>query len=142
MATSGKHRHEERKRALQEHSEQRRQRRNLQLVNMLRCTFRGTCPNCTFGRLFEGHWKPRERCDTCGMSFEPDGSTWLGTTYLVHLFTLLVVIVEGVGLGLAFGLFRGFAFVLSGSAVATAVVSYRPLRGWWLWCLWTLGYLG
>lgn len=142
MAVPGKPRRTRRHDERGERDERRRQRRNLRLITMFRSAFLGECPNCVFGHLFEGAFRPRARCDTCGMDFEPDGSTWNGTTYLVHLWTLAVVIVEGVVLGIAFGLFDGFAIVLSVSAVAVAIVSYRPVRGWWVWCLWTLGYLG
>lgn len=119
----------------------RRPRRRIRLHLMLRSTFLGECPNCVFGSIFERPWRARARCNNCGMRFDPDGSNWLSVGFLCCMFALLVVIGEGIALGVAFGLFRGLEWVLLGSGVATVAVSYRPLLGWWVWCLWTYGFL-
>lgn len=111
---------------------------------MLRATFRGDCPNCVFGHLFDGPFRARRRCDVCDMCFEPndDGSNALGAAYLVLTVVPILLIAEGVGLGLAFGLFPGFGVVLALSAVVLVALGYRPARGWWVWCQWTFGFLG
>lgn len=114
---------------------------------MLRSTFFGDCPNCVFGHLFDGplHLHARDRCEECGMHFDPgggDGSTWLGAAFLVYFVAMALLFAEALVLALNFGLFPGFTWLLLGSAVPIVALCYRPLRGWWVWCQWTLGFLG
>ena len=108
---------------------------------MVRSTFFGECPNCVFGHIFAGPVRARRRCDNCGMSFDADGSNWLSVGFLCYLFGAIVVAAEGLILGVTFGLFRGFEWVLLASGAVVVVASYRPLYGWWVWCLWTFGFL-
>jgi uncharacterized protein (DUF983 family) len=108
---------------------------------MLRSTLFGDCPNCVFGKLFDGPLRARKHCASCDMCLSPDDSNWLGAGVLVYLAVLVLIAVEGVALGLLFGLFSGFLWVLLLSAVVLVVALYRPARGWWVWWLWTLGEL-
>lgn len=108
---------------------------------MLHSTFSGECPNCVFGRIFDGPFRARRRCSNCGMRFDADGSNWLSVGFLCYVIGAIAVAGEGVVLGLTFGLFRGFEWVLFASGVIIVATIYRPLYGWWVWCLWTLGFL-
>ncbi len=118
-----------------------RQRRQVRLRLMLRSMFVGECPNCVFGSIFNGPFRPRRRCENCGMRFDVDGSNWLSVGFLCYLVGAIVVAGEGVVLGLTFGLFRGFEWVLLASGAIIVAAIYRPLYGWWVWCLWTFGFL-
>ncbi len=108
---------------------------------MVRSSLFGECPNCVFGHLFDGPFRAHKHCASCGMCLEPDGSNGLGTGFVVYVLALFLLGFEGVALGLLFGLFPGFAWVLALSAVLLVVLLYRPVRGWWVWLLWTLGEL-
>jgi uncharacterized protein (DUF983 family) len=117
-------------------------RQRLPLPTVLRSALLGYCPNCLLGTLFDGWLKPRIDCDVCGMSFERDSSTWLGTAFFMYLIACALLIGEGVILGLLFGIFPGFTATIGSSAVVLIVLSYRSARGLWVWCLWKVGYLG
>jgi uncharacterized protein (DUF983 family) len=119
----------------------RTRRRELSWRTMVRSTLFGDCPNCVFGSLFDGPFRARQRCVSCDMCLSPDDSNWLGAGFLVYVAVLGLIAVEGVTLGLLFGLFSGFLWVLLLSAALFTVALYRPARGWWVWCLWTLGEL-
>lgn len=114
----------------------------LPLPTVLRSAILGNCPNCILGRLFHGPLRPRSSCDVCGMVFEGDGSAWMGTAFLMYLIACALLIVEGVVLGLLFGIFPGFTAVIGISAVLIILLSYRWARGLWVWCLWKCGFLG
>jgi uncharacterized protein (DUF983 family) len=114
----------------------------LPLPTVLRSALLGRCPNCLLGSLFYGPLRPRIDCDVCGMSFERDSSTWLGTAFFMYLIACALLIAEGVFLGLLFGFFPGFTAVMGVSAVVSIALSYRSARGLWVWCLWKVGYLG
>src|SRR5690606_4858120 len=58
--------------------------------------------------------------------------------YFLIMFGLAV---EGLTLGLVFGIFPGFIPVLVLSAAALFVLLHRPVRGLWVWCLWRMGFL-
>lgn len=111
------------------------------IPTMLRSAILGNCPNCMFGRLFQGHLKPRSSCDVCGMSFEGDGSAWMVTAFLMYLVACTLLIGEGIVLGLLFGIFPGFIAVIGASAFFVVVLSYRAARGICVWCLWKCGFL-
>lgn len=116
--------------------------KRLRLPTVLRSVLGGHCPNCVLGKLFNGFLRPRRCCDICGITFEADSSTWLGTAFLMYLLASFLLIVEGVGLGLLFGLFPGFGALMGVSAILVILFSYRSARGFWVWCLWQVGYLG
>ena len=114
----------------------------LTLPTVLRSALLGNCPNCVLGTLFRGFLRPRRCCDVCSMTFEQDSSTWLGTAFLMYMLASVLLIAEGVALGLLFGFFGGFTAVMGVSAVVLVVLSYRSARGLWVWCLWKVGFLG
>ena len=115
---------------------------HLGLPKVLGSALGGNCPNCVLGKLFRGFLRPRRCCDVCGLAFEEDSTTWLGTAFLMYLLASVLLIAEGVGLALLFGFFPGFTAVMGVSAVLLVLVSYRSSRGLWVWCLWKVGYLG
>jgi uncharacterized protein (DUF983 family) len=117
-------------------------RKRLTLPTVLHSAVLGYCPNCLLGQLFCGFLRPLRACDVCGMEFELDSSTWLGTAFLMYLLASFLLIAEGVLLGVLFGVFPGLTAVLGVSGILIIVISYRSARGLWVWCLWKTGLLG
>lgn len=76
------------------------------------------------------------------MPFEHQGSTFTMTAFIHYILICGFLTVEGLVLGLLFGVFPGFMAVLGGSAVVLFLVLHRPVRGLWVWCLWRMGLLG
>ena len=108
----------------------------------LRTAFLGYCPNCLLGKLFTGLMRPRASCAVCGMPFEYEGGTFTMTAFILYMLICAGLAVEGLALGLIFGIFPGFRWVLGASALVLYLVLNRPVRGLWVWCLWRMGYLG
>lgn len=108
---------------------------------LLRSAFLGYCPNCLLGRLFDGLMRPRSGCNVCGMKFEHEGSTFTMTAFIHYMLICLFLTIEGLTLGLVFGIFPGFMVVLGASAVVLFLLLHRPVRGLWVWCLWRMGLL-
>lgn len=104
---------------------------------MLGSTFRGRCPDCGKGRMFAGPIKLRELCDVCRVRFERDSGSWLGPTTLAYVVAIAAEVVLFAILVWQFGLFPGLEYVLIAGAVISVALSYRFLKGWWVWLLWT-----
>ncbi|HEX7039704.1 MAG TPA: hypothetical protein VF202_06315 [Trueperaceae bacterium] len=113
----------------------------LPLSAALRSAFLGYCPNCMLGRIFRGLLRPKAACDVCGMLFEHQGETCTATAVILYFLICFGLGIEGLTLGLIFGLFPGFIPLLIVSAAVMFVVLHRPVRGLWVWCLWRLGFL-
>jgi uncharacterized protein (DUF983 family) len=112
------------------------------LPTLLRTAFLGYCPNCLFGKLFDGLLRPKPSCAVCGMPFELHGGTFTMTAFILYILICGFLVIEGAALALLFGFFPGYAWVLGASAAALYLALNRPVRGLWVWCLWRLGYLG
>ncbi len=113
----------------------------LPLSTALRSAFHGNCPNCLLGRLFKGLLRPADSCSVCGMPFEYEGGTFTATAFILYMLICFGLAVEGLTLGLLFGMFPGFIVVLGVSAAAMFVLFHGPVRGLWVWCLWRMGFL-
>lgn len=113
----------------------------LPLSSALRSAFVGYCPNCLLGRHFRGLLRPNSACDVCGMLFEHQGETCTATAVILYFLIMFGLAVEGLTLGLVFGIFPGFIPVLVLSAAALFMLLHRPVRGLWVWCLWRMGFL-
>jgi uncharacterized protein (DUF983 family) len=116
--------------------------KTLPLPTLLRTAFLGYCPNCLFGKLFDGLLRPKPSCAVCGMPFELHGGTFTMTAFILYILICGFLVIEGAALALLFGFFPGYAWVLGASAAALYLALNRPVRGLWVWCLWRLGYLG
>lgn len=83
------------------------------------------CPYCGGGDLFGGWFSLRERCPTCGVSFEREDGYFLGA------YALNLIVAESLGLGVA--LYLIFATPISGwdllwqEAIAVALAVGFPL---------------
>jgi uncharacterized protein (DUF983 family) len=58
---------------------------------------RGRCPACGRGRLFDGFFTARERCDSCSLELrDPKGDTWailyLATGAITGMFIILMLL--------------------------------------------------
>lgn len=57
------------------------------------CSCRLRCPRCGGGRLFDGWFAMRPRCDDCGLDFQQEPGFYLGSIYFNYGLTALVVTV-------------------------------------------------
>ena len=102
---------------------------------------RGRCPACGTPGAFAGTFRLRERCAGCGVVFERDPGSWLGATVLAYA---VAIVAMGVAVLLTVpgrGLYRGLEWVLALTAVATVLLTYRPIKGAWLWLTWAAGWV-
>jgi uncharacterized protein (DUF983 family) len=101
----------------------------------------GRCPACRRGPAFRSIYALAERCPACGVRFERDPGSFLGATALAYTLAVLVVGLVAVALVRRDGLFPGLEWWLVASAVLTVALVYRPVKGWWLWCMWAAGWV-
>jgi uncharacterized protein (DUF983 family) len=101
----------------------------------------GRCPACREGAAFRGVYALKAQCPSCGVRFERDTGSWLGAAVIAYAFAILVVVVLGIVLVRRAGLFVGIEWWLVGAALATVLLVYRPVKGWWLWCMWAAGWV-
>lgn len=108
-------------------------------TRMLRTTFFARCPSCERGALFEGVYKIRETCEVCAARFERNSGNWTGPVVLGYALASIAALTIGLLLYLRWGVFSGLEWVMLGAGTAVALVSYRPIKAWWIWLLWATG---
>lgn len=108
---------------------------------MLASTFLGRCPNCQEASMFRSPYGVRETCPVCGVRFERDGGSWLGAMVMSYGAAIVALLLLAWILIPRYGLFEGFAFVLAGGAVLAVLLTYRPAKGWFVWWMWTAGFV-
>ena len=101
----------------------------------------GRCPACGAPGAFEGAYRLRSRCARCGVVFERDGGTWLGAAALAYALAVVAMGLFAWATVPGRGLYAGLEYGLVGVAVATVVLVYRPVKGWWLWATWAAGWV-
>jgi uncharacterized protein (DUF983 family) len=101
----------------------------------------GRCPACGAPGAFAGPYRLRPRCARCGVVFERDGGTWLGAAALAYAVAVVAMGLFAWATVPGRGLYPGLEFWLAGVAVATVVLVYRPVKGWWLWVTWAAGWV-
>jgi uncharacterized protein (DUF983 family) len=106
---------------------------------MLRAVVFGLCPACGQGPLFHGWLKLADTCDRCGVRFDRYAGNWLGPTVLAYGFGVLAAAVAGLVLVPVYGFFAGLTFLLALVAVTAALVTFRPIKAWWIWLMWRSG---
>lgn len=105
---------------------------------MLRSTF-GRCPNCGGAGLFEGLYKVRETCPSCGVRFERDSGAWLGAMVVAYTLAVVAVVLVAAITIVQWGLYQGLEWVLVGTGVMSVLLLYRPVKGFWVWSMWAAG---
>lgn len=109
-------------------------------VDRMLIATRGGCPACGAPGAFAGAYALRERCRQCGVRFERDPGSWLGAAVLAYGLAIVACalvawwIVARGGARLV-----ALEWWLVATAVATVLLVYRPVKGWWLWCMWVAG---
>ena len=101
----------------------------------------GHCPACGAPGAFAGVYRLQPRCARCGVVFERDGGTWLGAAALAYAFAVVAMGLFAWATVPGRGLYAGLEFWLVGVAVATVMLVYRPVKGWWLWATWAAGWV-
>lgn len=110
-------------------------------VERLWGSVRGRCPACGAPGAFAGPFRLRPRCGGCGVVFERDPGSWLGATVLAYTVAVVAVVVVALVTVPGRGLYRGLEAVLALTAVATVLLTYRPIKGAWLWLTWAAGWV-
>lgn len=92
--------------------------------------YRGRCPRCGQGRLFEGYLKVRDACEACGqdLTFADSGD---GPAVFITFFAGFIVV--GVSLWLEVTYQPSYwvhAAVAIPVIILTCLVPLRPLKGW------------
>ena len=102
---------------------------------------KGRCPNCGQGRLFERTLTIRIRstCTVCGVRFERDQGGFLGPSAMAYVVAVVFEVMLFVVLYRRFGLFPGIEWILIAVGVAAILISWKPLKGVWVWLLWVSG---
>lgn len=108
---------------------------------MVAATLRASCPHCGCGRLYDGLYRLHRACPTCGIAFQRNGGEWTGP--------LCIGITLGSIAGILFWSyffatgrdFAGIQWVAALVSTATVLVSYRFIKGWWIWLLYATGFL-
>ena len=93
----------------------------------------GRCPLCGRGRLFHSYYKVRERCDHCGVHFEPTSGQSTGAMAINLVLTILLGFIGGIVLVLRYP--DRLVVALAALLVVMAlfhIVFYRFARGLWL----------
>lgn len=108
---------------------------------MLRATLFGICPACGRGRMFRGLYALHDTCPVCAVRFERDSGSWLGASVMTYGAAIVVLLLLGLLLVPRYGLFPGLEWILVGAAVVSVLLSYRPLKGWWVWWMWAAGFV-
>lgn len=101
----------------------------------------GRCPNCGVPGAFATLWSVRPTCARCGVRFERESGSWLGSWVLTYVAATMLLLVLALVLILNYGLFEGLEWVLAGAGTLFVVVLYRPVKGWWLWWQWAAGFV-
>jgi len=102
---------------------------------------RGRCPACGARGAFVGAFRLRERCAGCDVVFERDPGSWLGATVLAYAAAIVATAAVALSTVPGRGLYRGLEAVLALTAVTTVLLTYRPIKGAWLWLTWAAGWV-
>jgi len=95
------------------------------LIVLLGRALRRRCPYCESGGIFQGWFSLRERCPTCGVTFEREDGYFLGAYAVNLLFALFVGL--GGALLLIFGTPLRDAALLWQEAVAVLLAVVLPI---------------
>ena len=103
---------------------------------------RGGCPACGGQGAFRGVYALREHCRHCGVRFERDGGSWLGAMALTYVVAVVAcALVAWWILVRAPQLAPRLEWWLVATGVASVLLAYRPVKGWWLWWMWAAGWV-
>jgi uncharacterized protein (DUF983 family) len=95
--------------------------------------FIGRCPLCGRGRLFHAYYKVRERCESCGVVFEPTSGQSTGGMAINLVLTIFLGFVGGIVLVLNAPDRLGIGLLALLAVMALFhLLFYRFARGLWL----------
>lgn len=110
---------------------------------MLNTTWRGRCPRCGEGALFEGVWTLRLSCRSCGLDLRGrDGAHYGGPIALGYGIGGAVGLATFAALAAAFGFREWVAWVAVAAVVVSILLTFRHCKAWWTWWLYRAGELG
>ncbi len=103
--------------------------------------FRQRCPHCGGGKLYAHGFELNPKCSVCGSRFEREAGSWTGAVVIAYTIGSLV----GFGLWLYLWWigrdFHGVEWLVTAVAVAAILATYRPAKAWWVWMLYSAGWV-
>jgi len=101
----------------------------------------GQCPRCGEGSMFNGWIALHETCPSCGARFERWEGAALGSVAFGYGIGAAVAAVVLVFLWSRGRLGDHAEYWVAGISVASVLATYRPVKGWWIAMLHSMGYV-
>lgn len=103
--------------------------------------FRGACPNCGEASIFKGWIAIHEACPSCGARFERWHGAAFGSVAFGYGVGAIVAAVTAFVMYRSGGLGDNAQYWITGVAIGTVIATYRPVKGWWIAMLHSMGYV-
>lgn len=91
--------------------------------------------------MFRSLYALHRTCPVCRVRFERDSGSWLGASVMTYGVAIVLLLLFALLLIPRYGLFPGLEWALVGVAVLSVLLTYRPLKGWWVWWMWAAGFV-
>ena len=108
---------------------------------MVRTTVTGRCPACERASAFAGPYRLHATCPTCGVRFERDAGSFLGSLAVGYGLAILVLVAYVLVVVPRHGLSDAVVAGLVAVALVAVPALYRPAKAWWLWWMWAAGFV-
>lgn len=100
------------------------------------------CPNCGKGKVTQGFFGVKNRCDVCNANLNrAEDGNWLVASTLNFFFTGVISLLLMVYLISTYGYSNGLAAIIFTLVVLIITLVYRPAKVMALWILWVFGYI-
>lgn len=100
------------------------------------------CPACGQGNVTKNYFEVKDACPVCFAKFKRgDSGNFLVPATINYFITSVVMVGVTVALVLRYGFFGGLVWIVTGLAVVTALLIYRPVQALSLWLLWVFGFI-
>jgi uncharacterized protein (DUF983 family) len=108
---------------------------------MARTTLTGRCPACERASAFAGPYRLHATCPSCGVRFERDAGSFLGSLAVGYGLAILALVAYAAIVIPRYGLSDAVVAGLVAVALVAVPVLYRPAKAWWLWWMWAAGFV-
>lgn len=97
------------------------------------------CPNCGRGRLSDGFFRMRQRCDVCGVVFERSPGEFTGAMGINSVVTCAGIAVLSLWVGMT-GVPHGL-WLVALFAIVFPILFYRHSRALWIGIIYLAGFV-
>ena len=108
---------------------------------MVRTTVTGRCPACERASAFAGPYRLHATCPACGVRFERDPGSFLGSLAVGYGLAILTLVAYALIVVPRHGLSDAVVAGMVGLALVAVPALYRPAKAWWLWWMWAAGFV-